>query len=127
MCVYNISVFTDDITASDYIFKFDIVTDLNSTLHFYWNLSKKAENMMDSQFITKFEVTVKQLSNDTFIVTNLMENRNLTLNVTLEPNQWYLVIGRILTEDNNDTWGPEPVYEYFQTPGNLLSYSSYGI
>ena len=112
-----VSVFTDDITASDYIF--DIDTDLNSTLRFYWNLSNKAENMMDSQFITGFEVTVKQLSNDTFFVINLMKNQNESLNITLESNQWYLIIGRILTVDN-DTWGPEPIYKYFETPGKLL-------
>ena len=112
-----VSVFTDDITASDYIF--DIDTDLNSTLHFYWNLSNKAENMMDSQFISGFEVTVKQLSNDTFFVINLMKNQNESLNITLESNQWYLIIGRILTVDN-DTWGPETIYKYFETPGKLL-------
>ena len=75
---------------------------------------------MDSQFITGFKITVEQQEpgNDTIIYTTSL-TKNLTLNITLEPHQWYLIIGRILTEDN-DTWGPEPVYKYFQTPGNLL-------
>ena len=46
--------------------------------------------------------------------------KNLSLKVILEPNQWYLIIGRILTEDN-DTWGPEPVYKYFETPGIAIA------
>ena len=73
--------------------------------------------MMDSQFITGFKISIGQeLSNDTICTTSL--TKNSTLNVTLEPSQWYLIIGRMLTEDN-DTWGPEPIYKYFESPGNF--------
>ena len=113
--LYNF-VCLDDITKNDYSFKLENGIELNSTLHFYWSLSEKAKNLMDSQFITGFEVTVKQLSNDTILTTDILENQNETLNITLEPSQWYLIIGRMLTEDN-DTWGPEPIYKYFESPG----------
>ena len=109
-----------DITINDYKLEFYYDGNLNpevSTLHFYWNLSRKAEHIMDNQFITGFKIVIEhEPKNDTISTISLTQN--LILNIILEPNQWYLIIGRILTEDN-DTWGPEPVYEYFQTPGNL--------
>ena len=70
---------------------------------------------MDSQFITGFMINI-ETGNDTIYTTSLL--KHLVLNITLEPNQWYLIIGRILTVDN-DTWGPEPIYKYFQTPGKF--------
>ena len=69
--------------------------------------------MMNSQFISGFQVSTEDDNN---ITTYLMETRNLTVNMTLQPNQWYLLIGKIVTEDN-DTWGPELLYEHFQIPG----------
>ena len=116
ICNFHNYVYLDDITENDYSFKFENGTELNSTLHYYWSLSEKAKNMMDSQFITGFKVIVKQLSNDTILITDVTENQNETLNINLEPSQWYLIIGRMLTEDN-DTWGPQPIYKYFETPG----------
>ena len=72
---------------------------------------------MDSQFITGFKICIeRELENSTICATSLA--RNLTLNITLKPNhdQWHLIIGRVLTKDN-DTWGPEPIYKFFESPG----------
>jgi len=105
-----------DIAKSDYNLSFSYDRNKLHTLHFYWSLSRKTENMMDSQFISGFQVSIKQLADGDNITTYLMTTRNLTVNMTLQPNQWYLLIGKILTEDN-DTWGPELIYEHFQTAG----------
>ena len=108
--------YTGDITRKDYEFILD--NPKLSVLHFHWDLSNNAEYMMASHFITGFLITIEQLkcSNNT-TTTHPMETKNLTLNVTLQPSQWYLLVGRILTKDT-DTWGPEPVYKYFKTPGS---------
>ena len=96
-------------------------------LYFHWQLSEKAEHMMFSQFIIGFHVAIEMLQPDyhSNLTTHSMETKNSSFNVTmestslavrnitLEPNQRYLLIGRILTEDN-DTWGPEAVYKYFE-------------
>ena len=116
---------TGDITRSDYELKVDYNRTLNlndSLLHFNWHLSEKAENMLKSHFITKFEMTLVGYLNGSNNITILryMNSTNLTWNVTLKSNQWYIIIGRILTEDN-DSWGPEPVYRYFNTTGTLLN------
>ena len=110
--------YTGDITSSDY--ELEIYYDQNSNpkislLQFHWNLSEKAENLLSIQFIVKFKITIEQQL-DGNITTFFMENKSLTLNEPLKFNQWYLVIGRIITEDN-DTWKPEPVYKYFKTKG----------
>ena len=122
--MYN---YSGDITRNDYELEFyydgNVAPEV-STLQFFWNLSRKAEHIMDSQFITGFKIIVEQHEhgNDTICTTTL--TKKLTLNITLEPHQWYLIIGRILTKDN-DTWGPEPVYEYFQTSaGNFYCYNN---
>ena len=109
-------MYSGDITRNDYELEFYYDPEV-STLQLCWNLSRKAEHMVDSQFITGFEIIVERVSGNNTIYRSL--TKKLTLNITLEPNQCYLIIGRILTKDIS-TWGPEPVYEYFQTPGNLL-------
>lgn len=116
-----------DITRSDYELEF-YWNPVESMIYFHWLLSKKAYNMMSSQFIIGFHVIIVMLQPDghSNLTMHFMEGRNLFLNVTMEntnltvtnitfkPNQRYLLIGRILTEDN-DTWRPEDVYKYFET------------
>ena len=117
-----------DITRSDYELQFyHDWSPVESMLYFHWSLSEKAEDMLFVRFITGFHVTLEQhIDNDNNLTMHFKESKNLTLNetmengdlivnITLEPNQWYLLIGRILTED--DIWGPETVYKYFKTPG----------
>ena len=82
-------------------------------LYLYWNLSGKAKSMWNSHFITGFQFTMEQLSNKN-IVTYHMNNTNLTLNMSLRSNEWYLLVGKILLEDN-EIYGPEPSYAYFKT------------
>ena len=88
--------------------------------------------MMNIHFITGFHISIEQQvdhgnnstmyfkENKNLTLNKTMENKDLIVNVTLEPNQWYLLIGRILTDD--DRWGPEKVYKYFKAPaaGNSL-------
>ena len=109
-------IYVDDITRIDYNFSSSNV----SLLHYYWNLSRKAEYMMDSHFITGFQVIIVQLGNDSNTQVLTTTNKSLTLNVSLIPNQWYLLNGRILSEDN-DTWAPEAIYKHFKTPGKIDS------
>lgn len=118
-----------DIMRNDYELEFYYDGKLNSKISmisFYWILSKKAETMMATQFITGFQITIEQQLDSSNNLTKkltlnqTMETKDLTVNITLESNQWYLLIGRILTVDK-DTWGPEVVYKYFETSGNLCT------
>lgn len=123
-----------NITRSDYELEFyydERLSPKDFTLYFHWSLSKNAEALMTNRFIIGFHIIIEcQLDYGNNLTTHLvksknltlnetMENEDLTLNITLEPNQWYLLIGKILTADS-DTWGPEAVYKYFKTPGNSL-------
>ena len=131
---YTVHIYTTytagDITRNDYELEFYYNRSLvEYTLYFHWLLSEKAVNMMSSQFITGFHVTIEILQPDYHnnLTSHSMETKNLSLNVTmettsiavmnitLEPNQRYLLIGRILTKDNN-TWRPEAVHMYFEIP-----------
>ena len=125
-----------DITRSDYELEF-YWNPVESMIYFHWLLSKKAYNMMSSQFIIGFHVIIVMLQPDDHsnLTMHFMEGRNLFLNITMEntnltvtnitlkPNQRYLLIGRILTEDN-DTWRPEDVYKYFETNTGKIFYVS---
>ena len=72
--------------------------------------------MWNSHFITGFHFTMEELGDNSHnIMTYLMNNTNLTLNVSLKSNEWYLLVGRILLEDS-EIYGPEPSYVYFKTP-----------
>ena len=129
----SVNFTADNITRSDYELEFYYDWNpVESMLYFHWNLSMRAENMMNIHFITGFHIIIEQQvdhgsnstmyfkENKNLTLNKTMANKDLIVNVTLEPNQWYLLIGRILTED--DSWGPEKVYKYFKTPaaGNSL-------
>ena len=88
-------------------------------LYLYWNLSVKAKSMLNSHFITGFQFTMEQLNDNRHnMMTYYMNNTNLTLNMSLKSNEWYLLIGRISLKDN-EIYGPEPSYAYFKTPGKI--------
>ena len=107
-----------DITRNDYDLEFCYDRKFNpkvTILYFYWNVSEKAENMLESHFITEFQIIIEPLQlNYSNSITHVTENMKITLNESLQPNQWYMTIGRMLTGDN-DTWQPESVHKYFRT------------
>ena len=128
LCMYRIHS-AGDIMRNDYELEFYYDGKLNSKdsmISFNWILSKKAETMMATRFITGFQIIIEQqldYSNNLtkkLTLNQTMETKDLTVNITLESKQWYLLIGRILTVDE-DSWGPEAVYKYFETSGNLYT------
>ena len=105
----------DKITKEDYTFTSQFNAEL-STLNLYWKLSAKANSMLNSHFITGFQFTMKQLSDDDIIISYDMNDTNLTLNISLKSNEWYLLIGRILIAGDEEGYKPEPSYTYFKIP-----------
>ncbi|XP_065913213.1 uncharacterized protein [Dysidea avara] len=112
-----------DISRDDYQFGYNVVT-INSTsrsLHLYWTITNATWGLLDSHFIRGFNYTVQQLDNGEYYTTTV--TTNLTVIVTLNSSNWYMMIGRILTNDK-DSWGPEPVYLYLPPSYTPLSGSS---
>ena len=105
---------TDDLNiTSRYTFQSHFDCEL-SILYLYWNLSPKAKNMLNNHFITGFQVTLQQLGDDNNNITTLhMNSTNLTLSISVKPNEYYLLIGRILLVDNM-IYRTEPSYSYFK-------------
>ena len=118
---FNVSLFcTGDISRDDYQFGYNVVT-INSTsrsLHLYWTITNATWGLLDSHFIRGFNYTVQQLDNGEYYTTTV--TTNLTVIVTLNSSNWYMMIGRILTNDK-DSWGPEPVYLYLPPSYTPLS------
>ena len=114
-CLHDFYYLDDNtIPKSQYKFLCHFNCEL-SMLYLYWNLSVKAQSMLNSHFITGFQFTMERLGDSSHnIVTYYMNNANLTLNMSLKSNEWYLLVGKILLIDN-EIYGPEPSYAYFKT------------
>ena len=99
-----------DISKDDYQFDYGVVT-INSTtsLHLYWTITNTTQGLLDSYFIRGFNYTIQQLDDGDYYITTI--TTNLSISVTLNSSNWYMLIGRIITNDT-DSWGPEPVYLY---------------
>lgn len=105
---------TDVINESDCSFHCNFDPQL-SVLNLHWNLSAKVEDLIDYGLITGFHVTMERLGGDNEIMTYHMNNESLTSNMSFEPNQWYMLIGRVLSEGNK-IYVPQLFYTYFKTP-----------
>ena len=113
-------VVTDDIIKSTSDYTFHCKCDFNAdpsiyVLHLYWNLSDKVQHMLNSHFITGFQFTMEQIGIDDDVTTYYMKDTNLTLNLSLKPNEWYLLVGTILLVGNEGRYRPEPFYIFFRT------------
>ena len=116
----HVLVVTDDIirSTSDYTLQctHDFNTELSKyVLNLFWNLSEKAQHMLNSHFITGFQFTMEQIGGDDNVTMYYMNDTNITLRTSLRSNEWYLLVGRILFAGDEESYGPEPFYITFRT------------
>ena len=111
-----------EITRDDY--ELEVIDHSANSVLLHWSLkSQKINDMLTSSFIHGFNYTIHQL-NGGHTVTYCDNSINETFNnTTFIVSEWYLVIGQIITDDN-DSWYPEPSYVYFMPQGlyNIKAY-----
>jgi len=104
-----------NITRDEYELR--VIDNSTNSLQLHWSLkSLKINDMLKSSFIYGFNYTIHRL-NEGQSVTYFSDSINETFNnMTFVASEWYLVIGQIITNDN-DSWYPEPSYVYFMPQG----------
>ena len=99
-----------DIAPGDYQLDYDNETDTSVLL--YWTLEPVIYDMIENDFIIGFDYSIEYI-NSTSIRNFTSLNTTLILH-DLSPQQWYVVIARLVTTDH-DSWGPQPLRIHFQT------------
>jgi len=104
-----------NITRDEY--ELAMINYSTDSLRLHWSLkSQKINEMLKSSFIRGFNYTIYQLSGGQS-VTHFANSIDETFdNMTFIVSEWYLVIGQIITDDD-DSWYPEPSYVYFMPQG----------
>jgi len=67
---------------------------------------------MWENFVTGFSYSIEYINGT--IINNITSLNTTLILHDLSPQQWYIVIARLVTTDH-DSWGPEPIRIHFQT------------